>query len=224
MKKLVLLLTSILAMVLFSTGGCKKESKLPSNTENAASNQFEVTDRDGTGATVLGTKHANPYKVDVIKQAYNNLYEPDITTLLPNYYYVRFLPTTPADVKKLLESGLEFTDFPLDYDIVNFGERYHDPSISDSSYTWQYAVIDVNLPMPKVQHEVLEELALVSEDCQIAQEAFNLTANNYDAPEKFDAKPNLINGVFDFHIDSKNPEGGDGGKGRRMRIEANIKQ
>jgi hypothetical protein len=206
MKNLFWSATTI-ALILFVVYACKKEATFASQTDR---NNI-VQERSGEGHTILGSKRTIPYKVDVIKQAYNNLNDPDISTLLPNYLYVRFLPQNPQDVKALLESGFEFYDYPLDYDISYRGEKYHDPSITDETYTWQYAVIKYNDAIPPVQHEILEPLALVSEDCQLAQEAFRLTDNAYQAPGTFDPDPPIVAGRFGEIHPQGDPGGSTGG-------------
>lgn len=153
-------------LVITSTAGCEKDKySIQKQGQNIPENPgLSYRSEEGT-FTVLGNQHTIPYKVDIMLQAYNDLYEPDIAHLLPNHLYVRFLPQSPLDVKKLFDSGIEFWDFPLDRDIVSFGERYHDPAVSDSNFTWQYAVVPVTTSLPDVQYEVLESLALVPEDC-----------------------------------------------------------
>ncbi len=210
MKNIIICFASLTALLLLCIWGCKKEPNLSPKPELIAPSIQAASDRSGDGFTVIGPKHTNPYKVDIIKQAYNNLYEPDISSLSPNYIYVRFLPQSPQDVKKLLDSRLELWDFPLDNEIISFGERYHDPAVTDSTYTWQYAVVEVGSTMPAVQYEVLEQLALVPEDCAIAQEAFLLTGNDYQAPEQFEPAPSLVGGKFQFLLDNGNPSDGGG--------------
>jgi hypothetical protein len=154
-----------------------------------------------TAYTILGAQKTIPYKVEIIRQAYNALYPAEyVATLQPNYLYVRFLPQSPADVKALLDTGLEFWDFPLDREIVALGERYHDPALSDSMYTWQYAVVKPNFNFPSVQYQVLEPLALVPEDSQVAKKAFELTQNEYDEPDEYEPTPKIKNGVVDFEL------------------------
>ncbi len=165
-----------------------------------------ITDRDGEPLTVLGAAHSNPYAVETMRQAYNNLYSPDIASLSPNYLYVRFLPQNPGNVKSLLDADLELWDFPLHYDLLSIGEEYHDPSVADSTYTWQYAVVPVGYIFPSVQYEILEQLALVPQDSRLAEEAFRLTSNDFDEPDEYDAAPSLVNGKFDFVLDHSSPD------------------
>jgi len=111
MKNINICFASLTALLLLSIWGCTKEPNLSLKSELIAPSSQAASDRSEGGFTVIGPKHTNPYKVDIIKQAYNNLYEPDISSLSPNYIYVRFLPQSPQDVKKLLDTGLELWDF-----------------------------------------------------------------------------------------------------------------
>jgi len=210
MKNNIICFASLTTLFLLSIWGCKKEPDLSPKPEDVIPVSQSASDRSEGGLTVIGPKHTIPYKVDIIKQAYNNLYEPDISSLSPNYIYVRFLPQSPQDVKKLLDTGFELWDFPMDNEIISFGERYHDPAVTDSTYTWQYAVVEIGTTMPAVQYEVLEQLALVPEDCAIAQEAFSLTGNEYQTPEQFEPAPSLVNGKFQFLLNNGNPSDGGG--------------
>ena len=45
-------------------------------------------------------------------------------------------------------------DFPLDYEIINLGTYYHDPSLPVDAITWQYCVVPVGYVLPPVQSEV----------------------------------------------------------------------
>lgn len=172
---------------------------------------MSTIERGGSGLTVLGANRTISYKVSIMLEAYNNLYEPNISTLLPNYIYLRFLPQSIQDIKNLLESGIELWDHPLDYDIDYYGERYEDPSVTDPNYTRQYAVAPVGRSLPSVPYEVLEELALVSEECPLAQEAFRITGNDYQVPGNFDPDPPLVSGKFGELLEQGDPGGSTGG-------------
>lgn len=216
MKHIALFFIAGTMLLLFVVAGCKKDLDFTTNgptSESTAGGGWDANERDGEGPTVLGSQHQIPYKVDVIQQAYNYLYQTNITNMAPNYLYVRFLPQSPEDVKKLLQSGIELWDIPLDYDVISWGETYHDPTVTDANYTWQYAVVEVNATLPSVQYELLERLALVPEDCAIAQKAFEITGNAYEIPEVFEANPALVDGKFEYRIENENPTDGDGGGG-----------
>lgn len=208
----------VVALGLLAAQSCKKDflsdNAINSSPENeTGGGNWVAFDRDGEDVTVLGQARSNPYAVENIRQAYNNLYSPDISSLSPNYLYVRFLPQSPEELKALVQLGLDLWDFPLHHDIVSIGESYHDPSLPDSTYTWQYAVVPASFTFPNIQHEIIEQLALVPEDSRIAEEAFRLTNNEFETPDEYEADPPLVNGKFDFVLDHSSTEGPSAGSG-----------
>jgi hypothetical protein len=203
---------------------CKEDILKPELDVPIPPNIAQVDSRNGGDLVVLGAQKSIPYKVEVIRQAYNNLYEPDLPALLPNHVYVRFLPQSPQDYKKMYESGLEFWDFPLDREILQMGDHYQDPTAANSSYSWRYTVAPLTKPLPDVQHEVLEQLAMVPEDCLIAKEAFAITGNDYHDPDVFVPDPGLGGGTFNFLIapgnDDGDPDGSSGSGNSNSTREA----
>jgi hypothetical protein len=63
-----------------------------------------------------------------------------------------------------------------------------------------------------MQYELLEELALVPEECVLAEEAFKITDSEYDAPEVYEEVPEIIDDTFDFEIEKE--EEGEQGNGQ----------
>lgn len=73
--------------------------------------------------------------------------------------YVRFLPKDSLEldlIKK--DTTIIFYDHPLDYEIEEQGEHYHDPEIPEDQITWQYTVVKPDYEFPEVQHEILSDL------------------------------------------------------------------
>ncbi len=90
-------------------------------------------------AMKLGKKLQNPYKVSVMKQALENIRkernertnqlieELDIRTTT---LYIKFLPDNYDQYDVLVDDGSkEIYDHPLDYEILEEGDYYHDTSI-----------------------------------------------------------------------------------------------
>ncbi len=90
------------------------------------------------------------------------------------------------------------------------GKKYHDPAVANPNFTWQYTVIPVNTSIPNVQYEVIEQLALVPEECKVAQKAFALTQNTYDAPNEFVDDPQIKDGTVAYRMVPTPPDGGGG--------------
>ncbi len=76
--------------------------------------------------------------------------------------YVRFLPT--IDQIRVFDSlmnaqGLDLFDTPLDYQILQEGDYYQDPTIDFEQPTWQYAVVPANFSFPSgIQSQVLAQI------------------------------------------------------------------
>ena len=126
---------------------------------------------------VLGERLNNPYSVQNMQAAYNQVRSTrgamDDFTLQPNLLYVRFLPKDSADVAFLQECGLELFDYPLDYDIVVMGNSYHDPSLPDTAFTWQYTCVKPDFIFPDMTYEVIEECFVPDDETSNTRAAFD---------------------------------------------------
>lgn len=123
--------------------------------------------------TVLGVKRANPYTVANMTAAYNNLYSPNITALPATHLYVRFLPNNVNELNILMETGVFWFDYPMDYTLTHRGDFYHDPSIV-GEFTWLYASVPVGFRFPSIRYETLAELVLAPDNSDIVREAYYL--------------------------------------------------
>ncbi len=112
---------------------------------------------------VLGRRLDNPYKTDNVRRALAALYPTKAggLDLVSTDLYVRFLPESDAELQKVLDTGIELVDHPLDYEIKVDGDWYHDPEIADEELTWQYAVLPRDVDFPEgVYHEIIDECYL----------------------------------------------------------------
>lgn len=163
-------------ILLFS---CKKEvehktEKLESSTTNY--NQ----------AIVLGKKLENPYSVSNMRKAYSELAKKgslrtiEDSPVRTTHYYVRFIPKTWEEYDSLLaDSTLILYQIPLDYEILEAGNTYHDPSIPENSPTWQYASLKKEQSFTKnIQYEILEELYIPEEDLSLSSTNTNTRTKN----------------------------------------------
>jgi hypothetical protein len=76
--------------------------------------------------------------------------------------------------------GLDFDDYPLEYEILEEGDHYHDPSIPESSPTWLYTVVEPGFSFPEVQYEILAQLVLPPYRSLLTAEAFSIVGEEYD--------------------------------------------
>ncbi len=114
-----------------------------------------------SGDMILGEQLQNPYSTSNMHVALGNLsldfksssnFEVETTDL-----YVRFLPNTIEEYELLIQDSLELFDYPLDYEIIEFGEYYQDPTIPSEEQTWLYTVVPVDYSFVNIEYEILEE-------------------------------------------------------------------
>lgn len=152
MKRPIKLVFGLILLLLIS---CNKED------ENVPIVESKV---DDTGImTVLGKKLENPYTIENMQKAYSNLKSSgDISgdiDISVTHKYIRFLPGNEDDMEKLIDdTTLMLFDIPLDYEIIEPGVSYHDPTLPDTSFTWQYCVIEIGQKVPDVYYELIEDL------------------------------------------------------------------
>lgn len=149
--------------------GCtnqEDESVVPS-TESVAKidtlgNDSSTIDADKNGMITLGEKFANPYSIENMQAAYNELAKTraggDDVNITVTDLYVRFLPKDSAEYRKLKEDlKLELFDYPLDHDILSEGTGYHDPSLPENQITWQYTTVKPDFRFPVgIKCEILD--------------------------------------------------------------------
>src|SRR5690606_3324228 len=78
----------------------------------------------------------------------------------------RFIPKTEDELTLLkADSTLVLYDIPLDFEITESGDFYHDPEIPEEQPTYQYASVPLGHTLPKdIEYELLEELFVPDED------------------------------------------------------------
>lgn len=115
---------------------------------------------------VLGARLENPYKTENITRAVQSLYptKADRVPVKTTDLYVRFLPKNEEELEILKALGLRLTDHPLDYEIVEEGDWYHDPEVPDDMITWQYAVVPQGFDFPEMEYEIIDECHISEND------------------------------------------------------------
>lgn len=146
---------------------------------------------------VLGAKLDNPYSVANLQIARDSLIaEGASPSLLPvinvTHYYARFKPYDDDALANLIDrdTTIVYYEFPLDYEIKEYGVSYHDPSIADTLPTYQYASVPIakwqNLQdIPNVECTLLEPLCILDED----KDGSNLGPITPIDPNPFDPSP-----------------------------------
>lgn len=84
--------------------------------------------------TILGNPRVNPYTVQKMTEAWNNLNGTNLPTLPATHRYVKFMPATLEQFKKLNETELVLFDYPLEYEIIQMGDYYDDPAVPEGGF------------------------------------------------------------------------------------------
>ncbi len=150
---------------------CKKEDVLPES--NTPSQKPVSTDEQ----TKIGKKLPNPFTVENMQNAYNQLSRQKTETELEtNQLYVRFFPETTEDTKSLEEQGLILWDIPLDVEVEQYGTTYHNPVSPNTTMTWLYTIVKPDYEFGNIKHEIIDSLFLpnlVSNEQKRTKSLFN---------------------------------------------------
>lgn len=144
---------------------------------------------------ILGAKLTNPYSVKIMQDAADALVQPGypVLQIAPTDLYVRFLPKDSADLNILYNiEQLELFDYPLDYEILEEGDYYHDPSLPENSPTWLYTTVKPDYKFPDVQYEILEECYIP--DTEISITPFS-NSNSTISPEDLEREAFKLAGL-----------------------------
>lgn len=116
---------------------------------------------NGEEPIILGQQLPNPYTVDNMQAAVNILYGGNFPISV-SHLYVRFKPSSSEQLMTLDETeDLELQDYPIDYELIQEGDFYQDPTLGTEDFHWLYTVVPANYNFPLgIQHEVLEQLYL----------------------------------------------------------------
>lgn len=142
------------------------------------------------GMIELGERLEDPYSVDNITKAIENLYPTKAgrVDVAPTDLYMRFLPKTEEEYRLLEASVSAITDHPLDYRIVREGDYYHDPEVPEGEITWQYVVVPGDFRVPEgIRCELIDKCYISEHDAYtrasdidwqaVEREAYRITGN-----------------------------------------------
>jgi hypothetical protein len=136
-------------------GACKKEDLTEISTEKEANSTSEMTK--------IGKKLENPFTIQNMSKALENLYSnarlTENISVETSHLYVKFKPKTELELDILKkDSTLDLYSYPLDYEILQAGSYYHDPSLPLNQPTYQYSCVLADYTFPKgVEYEILAE-------------------------------------------------------------------
>ncbi len=115
---------------------------------------------------VLGERLENPYTTENMTKALQSLYptKADRVDVKTTNLYVRFLPENEEECELLKSLTADLLDHPMDFDIVEEGDWYHDPQIPEGEITWQYAVVPHDFEFPEIKYELIDECYIAEND------------------------------------------------------------
>lgn len=157
-------------------------------TSHPIIDDMPIVNRDADSTeypTILGAQRTNPYTVANMVRAYNNLNLTNVT-VAANNLYVRFLPNSVAQLS-VLDSmldvqNIEMFDAPMDYDVLQEGSYYQDPSIPDSMVTWQYAVVPTTFQAPSgITYQVISQIHIPTDTYVAVETEAKRLASNIDS-------------------------------------------
>jgi hypothetical protein len=142
--------------------------------------------------TILGMQHVNPYLIPNMRNAYAALGLSSSLAVINNLY-VRFLPSSPEQfgiLDSIMDAqGLDLFDAPMDYDILQEGDYYQDPSIPAEQVSYQYAVVPPSFQFPSgITYTILAQIHIPDD---------NYTAVETEA-ERRAAVQDSLNSIYAF--------------------------
>ncbi|MCI5777430.1 MAG: hypothetical protein MR215_07375 [Bacteroidales bacterium] len=225
-KNYVLVVT---AVILSACGETEIESpELTLDDAKTTETEIEATVPFTHGATVLGERIPNAYTPEHMRKALaaikaegggNKALAINEEDIEATHLYLKFAPRDSAEVE-LLDNDKEimYTVIPMDREIEQIGDYYHDPSLPDSVPTYQYCVARIGQDLPNVPHETLSELYLL-EEANVFEDCDNdLNANKatyVSIWERLESKALELAGVV---IETES-----GNKSSKWRPEGNLK-
>lgn len=147
--------------------GCKQnEISFDNVTSIELRSETESSKSYPAGTIVLGKQLENPYALEVMQKAYDNLLSqsPNGRTgtekLEATHLYVKFMPAEEKEFMILkADSTLILYSYPLDYEIKSKGNSYQDPRVPIGKPTYQYCAVEIKKVLPKgVKYEILSKL------------------------------------------------------------------
>jgi hypothetical protein len=180
--------------------------------------------------TILGYQLiGNPYSVANMQQASINLYG-NSNGIVANKKYVRFRPMSDEQTQTLQESELNLFDYPLDREVIEEGDYYLQPGMTEQDYPWLYTMVDMDYQPPAgITYEILQQVYIPAIDIWLEDEAFRITGN--PVQDSCGTLPNLPVLPCDIDpcapgcpIDGCDPGGGGGGGGADIKKPAGFIQ
>lgn len=126
------------------------------------------------GNLILGKKLNNPYTLANMKSAISRLEGQGLSllkavNLRASHYYVKFKPTDSAQCEQIgRDKRMTVYPYPLDYEIKQRGNDYHDPNLPKDKPTYLYAAVKSDFVFnSKIDYEIICPLYIPEEDTSL---------------------------------------------------------
>lgn len=136
--------------------------------------QTPISQHPTEGMMKLGKQLENPYSVENMRKALNNLKKKGVSAkssgdeieITTTHLYVKFMPKNEEELSILKrDSTLVLYTYPLDYEIEENGDFYRDSEVPSDQPSYQYCAVKKGKELPNdVENEILEELFIPDED------------------------------------------------------------
>jgi hypothetical protein len=191
------LVLTLIGIMIYS---CQNENDFTTQLEEP----INLNEQDGLKKMILGKKLENPYSVENMQKALNNIQQSkslakrkgtstnlEITT---THLYIRFKPANEEELN-LIEKAtpLILFDYPMDYEVSEEGDFYQDPEIPEELPTYQYTSVEVDKKLPNVPYKILANLYIPydeNEDNDIEDED-TLSKSTFQLNEKNTLNPQV---------------------------------
>ena len=164
---------------------------------------------------VLGKKLENPSTLTVMELAYQNVKKinkiPTSISKSPVRVTHRYIKFNPKDwleydiLRNKVSKDYVLYDYPLDYEIIQKGNSYHDPEIIKNKPTYQYAVVrkdfDLNF---NVKYKIISEIYIPEFDDSIGSKDGKVSNENHDFIEEWIAESLRLTKNDNYIMKSKN--------------------
>lgn len=196
--KIYLASTLFLLGLMMTFFSCEKDSFLEEEFKNPdylfsepiVINVDDSEKNDFAEQTILGEVRQNPYTVENLAAAMNEVYGTSIEKVPTTHLYLKFEPQNETDLVALEETELVFFDFPLEQEVERMGDYYFEPG-NKGDYPTLWTVVSPEDELPAVSYELLAELNLIEADPFLMRRAFMRTGNTDEVEERYPLPPGL---------------------------------
>ncbi len=195
----------VLILIGLTTTSCRDEIKETEASNTSVKEAYLDADEQ---EIVLGDKIENPYSVENMQQAYQNIMKSkdksskalqktgETIEISTNHHYVRFWCTSTEDKEKLTSLDIQFSEFPLDREIEEEGDFFIEEDFDTETFegAWVYTSLleDFDYASLGLTYELLEDLFLfeesqgedIEEDDGLLAKATDAQISFYEALEK----------------------------------------